>query len=58
MRVSTRQTKNGLTEVYPTFIIRSPSQHLMIRGGDFYAFPKTFVFTIVADPTPEVNPNA
>ena len=37
MRVSTRQTKNGLTEVYPTFIIRSPSQHLMIRGGDFYA---------------------
>ena len=37
MRVSTRQTKNGLTEVYPTFIIRNPSQHLMIRGGDFYA---------------------
>ena len=27
-----------------------------VRGGDFYAFPKTFVFTIVADPTPEVNP--
>ena len=27
-----------------------------VRGGDFYAFPKTFVFTIVADPTPEVTP--
>lgn len=27
-----------------------------VRGGDFFAFPKTFVFTIVADPTPEVNP--
>ena len=37
LKISTRQMKNGLTEVYPTFIIRSPSQHLMIRGGDFYA---------------------
>lgn len=27
-----------------------------VRGGDFYAFPKTFTFTIVADPTPEVTP--
>ena len=27
-----------------------------VRGGDYYAFPKTFTFTIVADPTPEVNP--
>ena len=27
-----------------------------VRGGDFFAFPKTFTFTIVADPTPEVNP--
>lgn len=27
-----------------------------VRGGDFFAFPKTFVFTIVADPTPEVTP--
>lgn len=23
-----------------------------VRGGDFFAFPKTFSFTIVADPTP------
>lgn len=29
-----------------------------VRGGDFYAFPKTFTFTIVADPTPEVTPEA
>lgn len=27
-----------------------------VRGGDYYAFPKTFTFTIVADPTPEVTP--
>ena len=27
-----------------------------VRGGDFFAMPKTFVFTIVADPTPEVTP--
>lgn len=27
-----------------------------VHGGDFFAFPKTFVFTIVADPTPEVTP--
>ncbi len=29
-----------------------------VRGGDFFAMPKTFTFTIVADPTPEVNPEA
>lgn len=29
-----------------------------VRGGDFFAFPKTFTFTIVADPTPEVNSEA
>ena len=23
-----------------------------VRGGDFFAFPKTFSFTIVADSTP------
>ncbi len=27
-----------------------------VRGGDFFAFPKTFIFTIIADPTPEVTP--
>lgn len=29
-----------------------------VRGGDFFAMPKTFTFTIVADPTPEVTPEA
>lgn len=29
-----------------------------VRGGDFFAMPKTFTFTIVADPTPEVTPKA
>lgn len=29
-----------------------------VRGGDFFALPKTFTFTIVADPTPEVTPEA
>ena len=29
-----------------------------VRGGDFFAFPKTFSFKIVADPTPETTPNA
>ncbi len=27
-----------------------------VRGGDYYALPTTFTFTIVADPTPEVTP--
>ncbi len=29
-----------------------------VRGGDFYALPKTFTFTIVPDPAPEVSPEA
>ena len=37
MMVSTRAKKNGVIEIYPKFIIRNPSKHLMIRGGDFYA---------------------
>lgn len=37
LMISTRPTKRGITEIYPKFIIRNPSEHLMIRGGDFYA---------------------
>lgn len=37
MMVSTRSRKNGVVEIYPKFIIKNPSEHLMIRGGDFYA---------------------
>ena len=29
-----------------------------VVGGDFFAFPKTFSFKIVADPTPETTPEA
>lgn len=38
LMVSTRPGKRGgAVEIYPRFIIRNPSDHLMIRGGDFYA---------------------
>ncbi len=37
LMISTRATKRGVIEIYPKFIIRNPSEHLMIRGGDFYA---------------------
>ena len=37
MIISTRQTKRGTTEIYPKWVIKNPSEHLMIRGGDFYA---------------------
>ena len=37
MMVSTRSKKNGVVEIYPKFVIKNPSEHLMIRGGDFYA---------------------
>lgn len=36
LKISTRSKKNGVTEVYPKFIIKK-SADLMIRGGDFYA---------------------
>lgn len=34
--ISTRNTKRGVVEIYPKFVIRK-SNDLMIRGGDFYA---------------------
>lgn len=37
LMISTRKDKRGVTEIYPKFIIRNPSEDLMIRGGDFYA---------------------
>ena len=36
LMVSTRNSKRGVTEIYPKFIIKKSSD-LMIRGGDFYA---------------------
>ena len=37
MKISTRSKKQGVTEIYPKFIINNKSSDLMIRGGDFYA---------------------
>ena len=37
LMISTRPTKRGIIEIYPKFIIKNPSEYLMIRGGDFYA---------------------
>lgn len=37
MKISTRSKKQGITEIYPKFIINNKSSDLMIRGGDFYA---------------------
>lgn len=35
--ISTRANKKGGVEIYPNFIVKNRSEHLMIRGGDFYA---------------------
>ncbi len=37
LMVSTRKDKRGVTEIFPKFVVRNPSEDLMIRGGDFYA---------------------
>ena len=37
LKISTRQSRSGLTEVFPKFILYPKSKDLMIRGGDFYA---------------------
>ena len=36
LKISTREPKRGVVEIYPTFMIKKSSD-LMIRGGDFYA---------------------
>ena len=37
LMISTRSTKRGVIEIYPTFRLYPKSSDLMIRGGDFYA---------------------
>ncbi|MBP5596580.1 MAG: hypothetical protein J6Y02_14435 [Pseudobutyrivibrio sp.] len=37
LMISCSSPKKDVLEVYPTFIIKSTSEDLMIRGGDFYA---------------------
>lgn len=36
-QISRRQVKKNVVEIYPTFIVKSTSSDLMIRGRDFYA---------------------
>ena len=36
VRITTSEKKKGVTEVFPTFVLKKSSD-LMIRGGDFYA---------------------
>ena len=46
----------GVNKIYAKNVMpTAPGRYIVtasVRGGDFYAFPKTFSFTIVADPTP------
>ena len=50
----------GLNTIYSNHEFPTkPGKYIVtvsVRGGDYYALPTTFTFTIVADPTPEVNP--
>lgn len=52
----------GVNKIYAKNVMpTAPGRYIVtatVRGGDFFAFPKTFSFTIVADPTPEVTPEA
>ena len=36
-RIKSEGTRNEVMELYPQFILKNPSDDLMIRGGDFYA---------------------
>lgn len=52
----------GVGKIYAKSTMpNAPGKYIVtatVRGGDFFAMPKTFVFTIVPDPAPEVTPNA
>lgn len=52
----------GLNKIYSSHDFPTASGKYIVtvsvRGGDYYALPTTFTFTIVADPTPEVTPEA
>ena len=52
----------GVNKIYAKSTMpTAPGKYIVtatVRGGDFFAMPKTFIFTIVADPTPEVTPEA
>ena len=50
----------GVNKIYAKNVMpTAPGRYIVtatVRGGDFFAMPKTFVFTIVPDPAPEVTP--
>lgn len=50
----------GLSKIYSSHDFpTAPGKYIVtvsVRGGDYYALPTTFVFTIVPDPAPEVTP--
>lgn len=52
----------GVNKIYAKSTMpTAPGKYIVtatVRGGDFFAMPKTFIFTIVADPAPEVTPEA
>ena len=52
----------GMGKIYAKSTMpTAPGKYIVtatVRGGDFFAMPKTFIFTIVDDPTPEVTPEA
>ncbi|MCI6185512.1 MAG: hypothetical protein MR653_08545 [Clostridiales bacterium] len=52
----------GVNKIYAKNVMpTAPGRYIVtatVRGGDFFAFPKTFSFKIVADPTPETTPEA
>ena len=52
----------GVNKIYAKSTMpTAPGKYIVtasVRGGDFFAFPKTFSFKIVADPTPETTPEA
>lgn len=47
----------GVNRIYAKNVMpTNPGRYIVtatVRGGDFFAFPKTFAFTIVEDPAPE-----
>lgn len=52
----------GVNKIYAKSVMpTAPGRYIVtatVVGGDFFAFPKTFSFKIVADPTPETTPEA
>lgn len=59
---SIRYWFTGVNKIYAKSTMpTAPGKYIVtasVSGGDFFAMPKTFTFKIVADPAPEVTPEA